>query len=169
MHACTQLKKSRCTAQKLGARHVFKPTILFLYKKNGVNSLPTFSYPDEYWMASLSISPRLRLHRTSYYRICSRQDMIRLFLRRMWFNNSKNYSQKNMPLNNHAILRLIIKKSISEVSLSHDAFFTGEFMKKKYYIPVCMLNSNLLRRRYDCRWYSHILQICGHLILGPYT
>ena len=38
-----------------------------------------------------------------------------------------------MPLNNHAILMLIIKKmTISEVSLSHEAFFTGEFMKKKF-------------------------------------
>ena len=44
-----------------------------------------------------------------------------------------NYSQNSMPLNKYAILRLIIKMSmsISEVSLSHDAFFTGEFMKKK--------------------------------------
>ena len=34
MHACTQVKKARCTAKKLGARHVFKPTIL--YRKNKV-------------------------------------------------------------------------------------------------------------------------------------
>ena len=48
-------------------------------------------------------------------------------------------------------MRLIIKKmSISEVSLSHDAFFTGEFMKKIVHVYSNMLNSNLLRRD----WYN---------------
>ena len=31
--------------------------------------------------------------------------------------------------------------SKSEVSLSHDAFFTGEFMKQKYDIPVCWIQT----------------------------
>ena len=43
-----------------------------------------------------------------YYRMWSRQNMIRLFLRCLWFNNSNIYSQKSIPLNNHAILRLVI-------------------------------------------------------------
>ena len=141
----------------------------FCIRKKCVNSLPTFSYPSEYRMASLSISVRLRIHRTSYYRMCSRQDMIRLFLHRLWFNNSNNYSQNNMPLNKYAILRLIIKKCRYQKCHCHTMHSLPGSLWKKYYIPVCMLNSNLLRRRYDCRWYSHILQICGHLILGPYT
>ena len=125
----------------------------FCIRKNGVNSLPKFSYPGEYWMASLSISVRLRIHRTSYYRMCSRQDMICLFLHRLWFNNSNNYSQNSMPLNKYAILRLIIKNvDIRSVEFE----------------PCKEALFNVQRYNY-CRWYSHNLHICGHLILGHYT
>ena len=42
--------------------------------------------------------------------------------------------------------------SISEVSLSHDAFFTGEFMKYS-----SMLNSNLVRRH--CTMYNGTITV----------